>query len=66
LFVKPGWVRVSLHPIMTNEEVYDIIRAIRHIVRYADTWKQEYMYDQTKNEFYHRDDDRYVRGFFAL
>jgi selenocysteine lyase/cysteine desulfurase len=66
LFVKPGWVRISLHPIMTNEEVYDIIRAIRHIVRYADTWQQEYMYDQTKNEFYHRGDDRYVRHFFAL
>ncbi|WP_027409341.1 aminotransferase class V-fold PLP-dependent enzyme [Anoxybacteroides tepidamans] len=66
LLPKPGWVRISLHPIMTNEEVYDIIRAIRHIVRYKEIWKQQYLYDEKKNEFYHSNDDRHVQQLFEL
>jgi selenocysteine lyase/cysteine desulfurase len=66
LLTKPGWVRISVHPIMTNEDIYHIIRAIRHIVRHEDKWKQEYIYDHTKNEFYHRHDDRDVRHLFIL
>ncbi|MBA2875812.1 aminotransferase class V-fold PLP-dependent enzyme [Thermaerobacillus caldiproteolyticus] len=66
LLYKPGWVRISVHPIMTNEEIYEIVRAIRLITRHKGEWKQEYMYDQTKNEFYHHQDDRDVRQLFAL
>lgn len=66
LLSKPGWVRISLHPIMTNEDIYHIIRAIRHLVRHAEKWKQEYIYDYKKNEFHHRNDDRDVRHLFTL
>lgn len=50
---KPGWVRMSLHPTMTNEEVYLIIDAIREIVKNINEWKNDYRYDAAKNEFYH-------------
>ncbi|WP_031409490.1 aminotransferase class V-fold PLP-dependent enzyme [Geobacillus vulcani] len=63
---KPGWVRLSLHPTMTNEEVYAIIHAIRQIVRYGRRWQEEYEYDAAKNEFVHRNDDRYIRHFFLF
>jgi hypothetical protein len=66
LLTKPGWIRISLHPIMTNEDIYHIIRAIRHIVRHEEKWKQEYIYDYKKNEFYHRHDNRDVRHLFTL
>ena len=30
---KPGWVRMSIHPTMTNEELYLIINALKEIVK---------------------------------
>ncbi len=66
LLAKPGWVRVSLHPTMTNEEVYTILHAVRQIARHGARWQEEYVYDAAKNEFVHRHDDRYVRHFFLL
>ncbi len=49
---KPGWVRMSLHPTMTNEEIYYITRAVKDIVMNIDDWKTDYDYDLHKNEFH--------------
>jgi selenocysteine lyase/cysteine desulfurase len=54
---KPGWVRMSLHPTMTNKELYIIIDALREIVENVELWKNDYLYDGTKNEFYHKSSD---------
>jgi selenocysteine lyase/cysteine desulfurase len=51
---KPGWVRLSLHPTMTNDEIYYITNAISLIVKNIDSWEKDYYYDKTKNEFYHK------------
>jgi len=48
---KPGWVRLSLHPTMTNEEIYFIADAINQIVKNISLWEREYKYDIHKNEF---------------
>ncbi len=48
---KPGWVRVSLHPTMTDEEVDYIVAAIGEIVEHAGDWKSDYRYDNHTNEF---------------
>ena len=53
LSTKPGWVRVSLHPTMTNAEVEFICDAIAQTVANADQWQQEYTYDRVTNEFTH-------------
>ncbi|KYD28955.1 Cysteine desulfurase [Geobacillus sp. B4113_201601] len=66
ILAKPGWVRLSLHPTMTNEEVYTIIHAVRQIARHGQRWQEEYEYDAAKNEFVHRGDDRYIRHFFLV
>jgi selenocysteine lyase/cysteine desulfurase len=51
---KPGWVRVSLHPTMTDDEVYYILNAIEEIIKNADAWSKDYNYDPTTNEFIHK------------
>lgn len=51
---KPGWVRLSLHPTMLDDELYFITDAIRLIVNNIDSWSVDYNYDKTKNEFYHK------------
>lgn len=53
LSMKPGWVRLSLHPIMTNDELLFILDAIRQTVENADKWKNDYSYDRHTNEFRH-------------
>jgi len=36
---KPGWVRVSLHPTMTNNELSFITNAINEITENIQDWK---------------------------
>ncbi len=50
---KPGWVRVSLHPVMTNEEVVFIATAIREVLAHYHEWKQDYVFDIATGEYRH-------------
>ncbi|HRK55836.1 MAG TPA: hypothetical protein PK185_18135, partial [Cyclobacteriaceae bacterium] len=49
---KPGWVRLSLHPIMTESEVDYIVDAIDQVVQQPAHWKSFYHYSVKANEFY--------------
>lgn len=51
---KPGWVRWSLHPTNTNDEVQYFINALDKIVKNAQEWEKEYTYDKKANEFFHK------------
>ena len=51
---KPGWVRMSLHPTMTDDEVYLIVDAVKEIIKSIQSWKEDYVYDLHKNEYYHK------------
>ena len=51
---KPGWVRISLHPTMTNEEVKLIADALKEISENHKEWMKEYDYSNKTNEFYHK------------
>jgi selenocysteine lyase/cysteine desulfurase len=53
---KPGWVRISLHPTMTDNEVGYIIDAIRQVQRNHKKWGEDYLYNRHVNEFRHRDE----------
>jgi hypothetical protein len=53
---KPGWVRLSLHPTMTGEELGTVIRALREINENGAVWSADYNYNRRTNEFRHRDD----------
>ena len=51
---KPGWIRMSVHPTMTNEEVEYICDALESLVENHAEWSQDYKYDVRTNEFTHR------------
>jgi len=54
LSMKPGWIRLSLHPTMTNEELIFVIDAIREVSENVDKWGEDYLYDKQTNEFCHK------------
>jgi len=53
---KPGFIRVSLHPSMTNEELDIIINAVSEIAENHQEWGKDYLYDSRHNEFHHKDE----------
>ncbi|MEZ4699366.1 MAG: aminotransferase class V-fold PLP-dependent enzyme [Rhodothermales bacterium] len=69
LSAKPGWVRLSLHPTLTDAQLVYILDAIETIVMRIDEWKGDYTYVCSRNEFLHKD-DRYdadeVAGWFSM
>jgi selenocysteine lyase/cysteine desulfurase len=42
---KPGWMRVSLHPTMTDEEVAYIGKSIVELAENHQEWREEYNFD---------------------
>ena len=50
---KPGWVRISLHSTMSNEDLLFICDAIQKIAFYHTEWQTAYKYNQRTNEFEH-------------
>jgi selenocysteine lyase/cysteine desulfurase len=54
LSMKPGWIRLSLHPTMTDNELYFITEAIRKVAENAQEWSEDYLYDRHTNEFHHK------------
>ncbi|GKU83151.1 aminotransferase class V-fold PLP-dependent enzyme [Niallia sp. NCCP-28] len=48
---KPGWVRLSLHPTMSNEEVYTIIHGIKKIILFHKEWETDYAFCNYRNEY---------------
>lgn len=50
---KPGWVRFSLHPTMTNQELDYILSAIEEIIINAKSWSKDYTYSSHSNEYCH-------------
>ena len=50
---KPGWIRLSIHPTMTDEELDYIINAIHDIRTNFMSLKEEYIYNNAQNQFLH-------------
>ncbi len=48
---KPGWVRLSVHPTMSNAEIDLIMDAIELTVCHFQDWMKEYAYDPATNEY---------------
>lgn len=51
---KPGWIRLSIHPTMTNQEIDEIIFAIKDIANNHLQLSKDYSYDKSNNEFHHK------------
>jgi len=51
LSLKPGWVRLSIHPVMTDEEIEYILHAISEIAKKGEKWSKDYIYNSKTNEY---------------
>ncbi|HEY8735177.1 MAG TPA: aminotransferase class V-fold PLP-dependent enzyme [Puia sp.] len=51
LLCKPGWIRLSVHPTMTNEEIDFILDAIELTASHYQKWKEDYDYNPESNEY---------------
>jgi selenocysteine lyase/cysteine desulfurase len=67
---KPGWVRLSLHPVMKDDDVYFVVDALKQIVSNFSEWKKDYIYDPRKNEFQHKSlkiyENKWTEEWFKL
>jgi selenocysteine lyase/cysteine desulfurase len=52
--LKPGWVRVSLHPTMTNDELEFVVCAVKDIIDNAKTLEKDYFLDKETGEWIHK------------
>lgn len=68
LSTKPGWVRLSLHPTMRDEEITYICDAIENIANNWPTYERDYERKLSSNEFFHREkhssDENLVKHWF--
>ncbi len=51
---KPGWIRMSIHPVMTDWEIDYILDAIEDVAKNHSTLVNEYKYHPETNEFVHK------------
>lgn len=67
---KPGWIRASLHPTMTDDELSTLVMAIDDIQKYHKKWAADYVYNKHTNEFRHihepEDKTTIVKPWFGL
>ncbi len=54
LIRKPGWIRMSVHPTTTNEEIQWVCDSIIALAKNHQDWAKEYNYDKESNEFIHK------------
>lgn len=54
LSLKPGWVRLSLHPTMTDEDLLLVCNALREIGKNYKEWQEDYVYNNHTNEYRYR------------
>ncbi len=67
---KPGWIRISLHPTMTDLELTEIILALEAISKNHALWNEDYVYNRKTNEFRHKDEPEdktpLIQGWFTF
>ena len=51
---KPGWIRISLHPTLTDAEVDYIGRAIQDLAEHHLAWREDYDFDPACLELTHK------------
>lgn len=62
LIKKPGWIRMSIHPTTTQEEIEFVCQSIKELAQNHREWSKEYHYDSKTNNFYHEKEDFVVKA----
>jgi selenocysteine lyase/cysteine desulfurase len=67
---KPGWVRLSIHPTMTDDEIEFILNAIELTASNFREWMMDYDYDTASNEYTIKErsakEEYSVEGWFKI
>ncbi|MEM9678995.1 MAG: aminotransferase class V-fold PLP-dependent enzyme [Bacteroidota bacterium] len=70
LIERPGWVRMSIHPIMTDQEIDMICDAIKEVAMNWKVWGEDYDYEISKNTYIHKNhqhiEKEMVKDWFSL
>ncbi|TEB41439.1 selenocysteine lyase, partial [Flavobacterium circumlabens] len=68
LIKKPGWIRMSIHPTTTDEEIAFVCKSIKELAGNHKEWALDYSYNKNTNEFIHKNansfEDELVAGWF--
>ena len=59
---KPGWIRASFHPTMTDEEVLFVLNSIKELATDFKKYEKDYNYNPKTNNFYHKSNDNYEKN----
>ncbi|MDC9721685.1 MAG: aminotransferase class V-fold PLP-dependent enzyme [Urechidicola sp.] len=51
LIERPGWIRMSIHPTMTTQEIEIICTAIKEVAENHKEWAKDYKFEAVSNEF---------------
>lgn len=51
---KPGWIRLSLHPVCSDSELDLLIFAVQELAKHHKEWSKDYIYNCETNEFVHQ------------
>ena len=62
---KPGWVRVSIHPTMTDKELLYVTNAIKEVIDHHEEWIKDYYLDKKINEWFHKEFHRKTPDDYA-
>jgi len=67
---KPGWVRLSLHPTITDEDLDFVCKSLVELRENIEDWSKDYQYDAAKNDYYHKSaesvEKKLVESWFNL
>mgnify|MGYP003542678028 FL=1 len=55
LIQKPGWIRMSIHPTTTNDEIEFVCNSIKALAENHEEWSKDYNYNKNCNEFVHKE-----------
>ena len=54
LYKKPGWIRMSIHPTTSCEEIRFVCNSIKELAQHHEAWADDYIYNKSNNEFAHK------------
>jgi selenocysteine lyase/cysteine desulfurase len=51
LSAKPGWIRLSIHPTMTDKEIRYLLASVKELAENFKDWEKDYEYSSKTNEY---------------
>ncbi len=65
LSMKPGWIRASIHPTMTDQELETLLHGIEVVADEHETLRNDYKYCKHTNEFNHKSEPKDKTSFVS-